>query len=113
MRGLAVLLAAMLVTSADARASGAIVVIHDMAFSRPSAALTSGDTLTFTNSDSFQHTATVPGEFDLVLKPGQSQGVVLNHAGTFEVTCRYHPTMKLKIVVQPAPANTHRPHSYH
>jgi plastocyanin len=87
----------------------ATVFIRDMAFQPPSAELKAGDTLVFDNADSFRHTATAKGEFDLDLKPGESRRVVLKRAGTYEVTCRYHPTMTIRLPVKPASANAVRP----
>jgi plastocyanin len=97
---------------AGARASQtATVLIRDMAFQPPSVELKAGDTLVFSNADSFRHTATAKGEFDLDLKPGQSRSVVLKHDGTYEVTCRYHPTMTIRLPVKPAPATAARLHN--
>ncbi len=91
--------------AASPAAGHAFVTLRDMAFGAPTATLTVGDVLTFSNSDSFRHTATVADQFDLDLKPGQSGDVLLKQAGTFEVICRYHPTMKLTLVVRPATAS--------
>jgi plastocyanin len=94
---------ALAVTMALAAASPPpVLAIYDMAFVVPARPLTAGKTLLVRNDDVFQHSATVKGVFDLDLKPGQSGSVVLSRAGTYEVTCRYHPTMKAKLVVRPA-----------
>jgi plastocyanin len=71
-----------------------------MAFGAAPAGLKVGQTLSFKNDDVFQHKATAKGDFDLDLKPGQSGSVVLKHAGTIQVMCRYHPTMMLTVVVR-------------
>jgi plastocyanin len=84
-----------------AQAAPPILVIHDMAFVVPGQPLTAGETLLVRNDDIFQHSVTVKGAFDLDLKPGQSERVVLPAAGHYQVTCRYHPTMKANLVVQP------------
>jgi plastocyanin len=75
------------------------VVIQNMAFGAAPTGLKVGQTLLFKNDDAFEHTATAKGDFDLDLKPGQSGSVVLKHAGTIQVVCRYHPTMRLTLVV--------------
>jgi plastocyanin len=99
-----------LVSPAGARTSHtATVFIRDMAFQPPPAELKAGDTLVFSNADSFRHTATAKGEFDLDLRPGESRSVVLKHDGTYEVTCRYHPTMTIRLPVKPASATAARP----
>lgn len=98
-----------LAVPAGARTSQtATVFIRDMVFQPPSAVLKAGDTVVFTNADSFRHTATAKGEFDLDLKPGESRSVVLKHDGTYEVTCRYHPTMTIRLPVKPASATAAR-----
>jgi len=94
---------AVMMLAAVAQASPPVLTIHDMAFVPPPGPLVAGETLLVRNDDLFQHSATVKGVFDLDLKPGKSGSVVLGRAGTFEVTCRYHPTMKTRLVVQPAP----------
>ncbi|GGF04442.1 hypothetical protein GCM10011611_07310 [Aliidongia dinghuensis] len=80
------------------------VVMQNLAFGPAPADLKVGETLVFRNDDSFRHTATARGDFDLDLKPGHSGSVVLKRAGTIQVTCRYHPTMKLTLTVAPLPA---------
>jgi len=100
-----------LLVAAGAHAAPAaqpVLVIKDMAFVAPSQSLIAGKPLLVRNDDAFLHSATVKGEFSLDLKPGQSGSVVPDHAGTFEVTCRFHPTMKTKLVVQPAPVHHRR-----
>lgn len=78
-----------------------VLSIHDMAFVVPAQPLTAGETVLVRNDDVFQHSATLKGAFDLDLKPGQSGRVVLPGAGAYVVICRYHPTMKAKLIVQP------------
>ena len=85
-----------------ASAAPPVLSIHDMAFVAPAQKLTAGETLLVRNDDVFQHSATVKGVFDLDLKPGQGGRVTLPAAGTYQVTCRYHPTMKAQLVVLPA-----------
>jgi len=105
------IIAALSIAAAGAHAAPApqpVLVIRDMTFVAPGQPLTAGETLRVRNDDVFLHSATVKGEFSLDLKPGKSGRVVLKHAGMFEVTCRFHPTMKAKLSVQPAPA--HRKH---
>ena len=94
---------ATLLLAVTAHASPPVLAIHDMAFVVPAQPLTAGETLLVRNGDLFQHSATVKGVFDLDLKPGKSGSVVLSRAGVYEVICRYHPTMKARLVVQPAP----------
>jgi len=87
--------------AAAAQAAPPVLAIRDMAFVVPAEPLRAGETVLVRNDDIFQHSATVKGAFDLDLKPGHSGRVVLPAAGDYQVICRYHPTMKAKLVVQP------------
>jgi plastocyanin len=50
------------------------------------------------NDDMFEHTATARDRrFDLDLKPGATGVSRIDRPGGFEVYCRYHPGMKLRI----------------
>ena len=59
-----------------------------------------GDTVEWLNRDSFTHTATAKGEWDVTLAPAERARVVLKKAGTVEYFCRFHPNMKGRIVVR-------------
>jgi plastocyanin len=61
-----------------------------------------GDTLEWNNADIAAHTATSKESgFDVNVLPGRKGTTVVKQAGTFSYTCRYHPTMKGQIVVEP------------
>jgi plastocyanin len=77
-----------------------VVEIRNMAFGKPPAPLKVGDTIEWQNRDIFRHTATVwMGNSDLDLPPGGRGQTVLRKAGSFNVYCRFHPTMTLRLAV--------------
>jgi hypothetical protein len=53
------------------------------------------------NNDTFAHTATVKGGFEIMLPPKKSGSVVLEKAGTVDYYCRFHPNMKGRVMVAP------------
>lgn len=80
----------------------ASVEISNFAFAPASLTIAKGTTVTWTNRDSAQHTATGDnGEFDtgLILQ-SQSANVTFNNAGTFNYHCTPHPFMKGTIIVE-------------
>ena len=85
--------------AASAQATTYEIDIKNMKYGAAPQHLLVGDTIRWKNDDIFRHTATVPGEFDADLKPGSSADTVLRRAGTQRVTCRFHPTMTLQLVV--------------
>jgi plastocyanin len=74
------------------------IVIHDMTFDPPPASVRVGDRIEWVNKDIFRHSATArDGRFDLDLQPGTTKVSRIDKPGSFEVYCRYHPGMKLRI----------------
>ncbi len=60
-----------------------------------------GDSIVWVNKDLFRHTVTGPGKsFDLDLPAGAKAKLTMRKAGSFAITCRYHPGMKGMIVVR-------------
>jgi len=60
-----------------------------------------GETLTFTNEDSFIHQIYVDGLFDSEEKaPGENLNETFPAAGTFQVRCHIHPTMRMTVRVK-------------
>jgi len=87
---------------------GRQVTLTDFAFSEGELTIAAGTTVTFRNSGSAPHTATegVDGVaaddpfFNEQLAPGDEVEVTFDEAGTFEVTCLFHPQMNMTIVVE-------------
>jgi plastocyanin len=76
------------------------VDISDFAFVASDVRVAVGGTVTWTNSDSQQHTATGTGTFDTgAIKPGESKSVTFDTAGAFPYVCSYHPFMKGTVTV--------------
>jgi plastocyanin len=59
-----------------------------------------GTTVTWTNNDPSQHTATSTGNFDSgVLAQGGTFSFTFDTAGTYDYICSLHPNMTGQIVV--------------
>jgi plastocyanin len=77
------------------------VSIKDMKFSPASISIKVGETVTWTNDDDRDHTATAAdGSFDSDnIKPGSSYSHQFKTAGKFAYGCSYHPRMKGVVMV--------------
>ena len=80
-------------------AADASVTIKDFAFSPSSVTIGVGDTVTWTNQDSTQHTATGDNFDTGLLDKGRSGSHTFDSAGTFSYICTPHPYMKAKVTV--------------
>jgi plastocyanin len=80
------------------------LVIHlsDFSFKPASATVSVGDTVEFINDDSFPHTVTAAnGAFDSGnLDENKSWSYTFKKAGTYALTCSYHPNMKGMLTVR-------------
>ncbi|WP_274364605.1 stalk domain-containing protein [Paenibacillus thermotolerans] len=77
------------------------VTISDYAFAPETLTVKKGDTVKFTNRDDVKHTATSDGHFDSgLLADGDSFEVTLKEAGEYDIYCKPHPMMKMKIIVE-------------
>jgi len=77
------------------------VEIKNFAFAPQELTVSVGSKLVFTNKDKAVHTATVDGAFDSGdLKQDESYTVELDKAGEYDVYCKPHPFMKMKLIVQ-------------
>jgi plastocyanin len=85
--------------SAPSRAETIQVAIDKLSFSPAEVEAKVGDTVEWLNKDSFAHTATVKGGFDVMIPAGKSGSTVLQKAQTVEYYCRFHPNMKGRITV--------------
>jgi plastocyanin len=83
-------------------AMAAAVHIKDFAFAPTSQTVKAGDTVTWTNDDSTEHTVTADdGSFDSGrLAPGATFSHTFAAAGTVAYHCTIHPNMTAKVVVQ-------------
>jgi plastocyanin len=77
------------------------VVIDKLVFSPAEIKAKVGDTIEWVNKDILAHTATVRGDWDVMIAANKSASVVLKNAGAVEYYCRFHPNMKGQIIVVP------------
>lgn len=75
------------------------VAIDKMVFSPAEINAKVGDAIEWVNKDILAHTATVRGDWDVMIAANKSASVVLKNAGAVEYYCRFHPNMKGRIVV--------------
>ena len=96
----AILIALLIVTSA-AQAADVKVEQKGRAFRPNDIAITRGQVVVFTNADSFIHQIYVDGLFDSEEQaPGQNLNETFRNAGTFQVRCHIHPTMRMLVHVK-------------
>lgn len=90
-------------TSATAPATAAAKVdIANFAFAPKTITVKAGGTITWTNSDSAEHTATADDHktFDTgTLNQGDTKTVTLKTPGTYTYVCSFHPFMHGTVVV--------------
>jgi plastocyanin len=87
--------------AASAQAADLMVVQKGRAFHPAEIAINHGQAVTFTNEDSFIHQIYVDGLFDSDERaPGQNLNETFPNAGTFQVRCHIHPTMRMTVHVK-------------
>jgi plastocyanin len=91
----------LLPAAAMAADAGHTVTQKGRAFRPAEVTIGRGETLTFTNEDSFIHQIYVDGLFDSDEKaPGEILSETFASAGTFQVRCHIHPTMRMTVRVK-------------
>ena len=71
------------------------VKMANMSYGRIPTDLKVGDTIVWVNGDTVPHSVTARDKsFDLRLQPKQSAKLKLSKAGTIQIICIYHPTMR-------------------
>lgn len=94
--------AALLLLPLGAAAADQAVSISGLAFHPPTVTVTEGDTVTWTNNDSVNHTATSDDGTTFntgPIGPGGSATVAFG-VGTYAYHCDIHPTMRATVVVR-------------
>lgn len=95
----AVVLATMIV---PAHAATIQITMENLEISPAEVSVKVGDTIEWINKDVFAHTATARnGDFDVNLPAKKSATTVVKKVGTVEYYCRFHPTMKATLKVEP------------
>ena len=92
---------ALVAMTAPAGAATITIVMQNLVITPAEVSAKVGDTIEWVNKDVVAHTATAPGDFDVMLAPNKSGTLVLQKAGTIPYTCRFHPNMKATLVVAP------------
>ena len=94
------------VSAAPATAATATVTIKGFAFSPATLNIAKGTKVTITNQDSATHTftsganRTKDGKIDQQITGGTDGTVTFDQAGTFEIFCSIHSSMKMTVNVQ-------------
>ena len=99
--GLVFLIMAGAMTAVPARAATIQVTIDQVAYAPVEIQAKLGDTIEWINKDIVAHTATVRGDWDVMVLPNKSARLVVKKAGTFDYFCRFHPNMKGRMTVAP------------
>lgn len=77
------------------------VEIADFKFDPPTITVKAGGTVTWTNSDTAPHTATLDDDFDTGdLEKGDSKSETFDKPGTYDYVCDIHPFMHGTVVVK-------------
>jgi plastocyanin len=97
----AVLFVAGAMNSVPAQAATIQVTIDQVAYAPVEIQVKVGDTIEWINKDIVAHTATVRGDWDVMVLPNKSARLVVKKAGTFDYFCRFHPNMKGRMTVAP------------
>ena len=92
---------AVTISIVPARADTIQVTIDKLVFSPAEVKARVGDTIEWVNKDILAHTATVKGDWDVMIPAKKNASVVLKKAGDVEYYCRFHPNMKGRISVAP------------
>ena len=89
-------------TAVPAHAATIQIVMENLVFAPAGATAKVGDTVEWINKDIFAHTATARnGDFDVTMPPKKTVTSVLKKAGAIEYYCRFHPTMKAVLKIEP------------
>lgn len=87
------------VGAVSAHAETITVTVDKMVFSPTEINAKVGDTIEWVNKDAFAHTATVKGDWEVLLPVKKSGSIIVGKAETIDYYCRFHPNMKGKITV--------------
>lgn len=95
-------------TPEPAEEADAEVDVRSGAFAPTELTVPGGSTVAFSNSSSFAHTVTegtggqaaAGAMVDQSLGAGQVVTVTFDEPGTYDITCRFHPSMQMTVVVE-------------
>ncbi len=87
-------------TSNPAATGSHVVAISNFAFSPQTITVKAGETVTFVNNDSVEHSVTADnGTFDLSFSNGKAT-IAMSNPGTYTYHCKIHPSMTGTIIWQ-------------
>lgn len=92
----------------DGAPDSASVALLRFQFSEESVTIAAGGTITFSNGDSAAHTVTEGSNgaaaegarFNEEVGGGASVDITFDEPGTYDVTCLFHPSMNMTVVVE-------------
>jgi plastocyanin len=90
-------------TSVPAWAETIQVTIDKLVFTPAEVTAKVGDTIEWINNDILAHTATARtgDNWNIAIAPKKTARLTLTKAGAVDYFCKYHPTMKGRVVVAP------------
>lgn len=77
------------------------VVIEKLGYEPATISARVGDTVEWENRDVIAHTATVRGDWDVMIPAKTTGSFVLRKSGDVEYYCRFHPNMTARIAIAP------------
>jgi plastocyanin len=89
-------------SSSTASAGSGPVTIKNFLYRPEKVSVSAGDSISFTNEDSANHTATAnDGSFDTgTLEQGDSKALTFEEPGTYAYICSFHPFMTGEVTVE-------------
>jgi plastocyanin len=85
--------------SAPGRAETIQIRIDKMEYSPAEVKAKVGDTVEWINADILAHTATVKGDWEVMIPSKKIGSTIMKNAGVADYYCRFHPNMKGRVVV--------------
>ena len=89
----------LLLSLCPARAETIRVVMEKLGYEPAQISAKVGDTVEWENRDVVAHTATVRGDWDVMIPAKKTASIVLKKPGDVEYYCRFHPNMTARIAV--------------
>jgi plastocyanin len=85
--------------TAPSRADTIRIVIDKLLYAPSAITAAVGDTIEWVNRDALDHTATVTGDWEVMIPADETATLTLKKGGSIEYFCRFHPNMTGRINV--------------
>ena len=85
--------------TAPSRADTIRIVIDKLLYAPAAITAAVGDTIEWVNRDALDHTATVTGDWEVMVPTDETATLTLKKGGSIEYFCRFHPNMTGRINV--------------